>query len=336
MITEAPHERNRTLIQPQRAVPVVDIEPFLRDDGSDAARAVVDGVRAACETVGFLEITGHGITPVKIETMCQATREFFDLPAAEKARYDFDEFGFRPSESGSLAKTTGQNAPGDLCETFRFSPRALTAAGERGIRREALNIFPSSIGQLGDAWLDWFRSMELLASQVMTIFASALGLHSGWFTPYFEHDSSSLIANYYGNQTTAPRDGQLRRGAHTDFGVLTILYQNTDDGGLEVRHPGTGSWLHVPFVPNTFVLNIGDLMERWTNGRWLSTMHRVVNPLHSGSGEPRISIPFFYRPDPDSIISAIDSCHGPGDPPRFIPVKAGEWMESKQRLIYPD
>lgn len=331
------HTHDRRHDDSGSAVPVVDVEPFFDSPASAAESDVVNQVRRACEAIGFLAIRGHGVDATTISEMCDVTRQYFELPLGEKLAHDGDATGYRPAESGSLARTLGRDAPGDLCETFRYTPNTTRAAensaqfSEDSIR----DAFPPEPVHMAATWGRWFATMEHLAARMMTIFARALDLPDDWFTAYFERHSSALIANYYPPFQSPRKEGQLRRGAHTDFGVLTILYQTADDGGLEVRRPGSEEWLHVPFSPDTFVLNLGDMMERWTNGRWTSTLHRVVNP---GSGstmtEARISLPFFYRPDPSARIEVIDTCHGPDQPARYQPVNAGEWMAAKQQQIY--
>lgn len=317
---------------------VIDLEPFRRS--RDRSHSLVRDIQQACETLGFLVVTGHGVDPAAIDEMCRVTRSFFERSEGEKVAIDHPVVGYRPLASGSLSKTAGTDAPGDLCETLRFNPRVPGAT--------PTPPFPRTPPALAATWQAWFIEMRKLADLVMAAFARALGLTDDWFEPYFADDSSSVIANYYPSLNRPALPGQLRRGAHTDFGVLTVLYQTSDHGGLEVRHPTSSSWIPVPFEPNTFVLNIGDLMERWTNGRWVSTLHRVVNPAIADGGsaveprasgergaEARISLAYFHRPDPAATIAAIESCIPESSESQYPPVVAGEWMAAKQRLIYP-
>jgi isopenicillin N synthase-like dioxygenase len=162
----------------------------------------------------------------------------------------------------------------------------------------------------------------------MRIFALALGLDEHWFADKIDDHCSTLFANHYPAQDTPPLPGQLRLGEHTDFGSLTLLHQDDAPGGIEVRDPA-GAWRPVPHVPGAFVVNIGDLMARWTNDRWVSTLHRVVNPPSDRRGEARLSLPFFHQPNADALIECIPTCAGENDPPRYEPVLSGAWRDAK-------
>lgn len=141
------------------------------------------------------------------------------------------------------------------------------------------------------------------------------------------------MVNCYPPQTSPPLPGQLRRGAHTDFGSLTILYQDAAPGGLQVQ-TAVGDWRDVPPVGGSFVVNLGDLMAAWTNDRWVSTMHRVVNPSTDVAATRRLSIAFFHQPNFDTIIECIPTCLAPGGRPRYEPVTSGQWLIDKLSKSY--
>ncbi len=120
-----------------------------------------------------------------------------------------------------------------------------------------------------------------------------------------------------------PLPGQLRAGAHSDYGSLTILLPEAAPGGLEILAPD-GAWRPVPAIPGAFIVNIGDLMARWTNDRWVSTVHRVVNPPADALGSVRRqSLAFFHQPNYDALIECIPGCAGPGRPVRHAPITSG-------------
>jgi isopenicillin N synthase-like dioxygenase len=139
-----------------------------------------------------------------------------------------------------------------------------------------------------------------------------------------------LAAIYFPAQLQAPLPGQLRAGAHTDYGGLTILAPNDAPGGLQVKSLD-GHWMDVPYLPDGFVVNIGDLMQRWSNDRWRSNFHRVVNPPRSGKPQPRQSIAYFLHPNHDAAIECIPSCEGLGR--RYQTIKAGDYMWEKEHAI---
>jgi isopenicillin N synthase-like dioxygenase len=145
------------------------------------------------------------------------------------------------------------------------------------------------------------------------------------------HHVSGLRILNYPDQSKPPVPGQIRAGAHTDYGSLTILRQDAAPGGLQVLDAG-GAWLDVPARPDALVVNLGDLMQRWTNDRWRSTLHRVINPPPDVRGSARRqSIAFFHLPNWDAQVTCIPSCLLPGEQPRHPPIAAGPHLMTKYR-----
>ena len=297
------------------SVPVIDLSPF---DGAGRA-TVVDQVRRACEDVGFLVVTGHGIAPDLLERMSAVSREFFDLPDAEKAVHRHPERGARyvPIGSESVAASLDLVTPPDLKEAY-------------SIYRLDTDEWPPRPAAMRETWQEYYRALAALAGRVMRIFALALDLDEHWFDDKIDHADASLWVSNYPAQLVEPEPGQLRAGPHTDYDTLTLLKVEDVPGGLQVEiEPGI--WADVPYVPGSYVVNIGDLMSRWTNDRWVSTMHRVTNPPPgSGPAARRQSIVFFHKPNDDAVIAPIPTCVGP-EGPRYAPVLAGEYMAEKGR-----
>lgn len=144
---------------------------------------------------------------------------------------------------------------------------------------------------------------------------------------------TNLTANYYPAQPEPPEPGQLRKGEHSDWGSLTILSREEAPGGLQVRMPD-GEWLDVPDVAGAFVINIGDLMSVWTNNRWVSTRHRVVNPPRHQSDRARYSLAFFHQPNFDTLIECLPGCASESNPPVWPPVRSGDYILEKFRQAY--
>jgi len=318
------------------AVPVVDIRPFLDGTGRES---VVTAVAEANERIGFLVITGHGVPDSSIDRVRATALEFFNLPAEEKGRYTPEQRwffrGYEPLGGSALARSNGMQTPPDLCELFRISrfddPRTAAEAGYR----EGLeyffgpNIWPERPTALRPALLDYYAQLEALGASLMRIFALALGLSEAYFDEFIDRHITNLCLNYYPAQTTPPLPGQLRRGAHTDYGSVTILHQDDAPGGLQVRVGG--EWEDVPHLPGSYVVNIGDLLARWTNDRWVSTVHRVVNPGSADAGRDRLSIPFFHQPNFDALIACLPTCRSADQPPKYEPVTSGEWVRRQTR-----
>jgi len=320
-------------------VPVIDISAFR--DGTDQ-RAVANAVGEACTYVGFLVISGHGIAEPVIATALEEARRFFHLPIDEKLRCRPAEpwffRGYEPLGGSALARSLDQVSPPDLCELFRISRFDDPAVAARAGNRPGLeyffgpNLWPEGRPELRAALERYYAALEALAATMMSIFAVALGLDPEHFAPFVDQHITNLCINYYPPQPEPPAEGQLRRGAHSDYGSMTILYQDDAPGGLQVRRKD-GSWADVPHRPGTFVVNLGDLMARWTNDRWVSTVHRVVNPDRTAeqSASERLSMPFFHQPNFDAVIECLPGCRADGEPARHRPVTSGDWVLGKTR-----
>jgi isopenicillin N synthase-like dioxygenase len=171
--------------------------------------------------------------------------------------------------------------------------------------------------------------MEDLAARIMRLFAQALNLPEDYFAPFLDTPVSALRALNYPEQAVAPKPGQFRAGAHTDYGSLTILLPQKGSKGLQIA-ASDGAWIEVPPIPNAFVINIGDLMQRWTNDRWHSTLHRVANPSPEDGGlTRRQSLAFFHQPNWFAEIACLDACLAPGEAPKYAPVLSGPYLMGK-------
>jgi len=186
-------------------------------------------------------------------------------------------------------------------------------------------IWPNSPVEFKSAWIAYYQQMEILASKIMQLFANALRLEEKFFDPYIDQPISALRALNYPAQKKPPEIGQLRAGAHSDYGSLTILLPEENSVGLEILTL-SGQWELVPAIPNTFIINIGDLMARWTNDRWISTLHRVVN---KGSTNKRQSLAYFHQPNWNAEIQCLSCCLQDGELPKYPPVKSGPYLMEK-------
>jgi isopenicillin N synthase-like dioxygenase len=309
-------------------VPVIDIAPFLNGDAA-AKQAIARQVGQACRDIGFLVITGHGVDADLIARTRAVSRDFFDLPLADKQRVarpakDVTR-GYIGLDEESLARSRDPQAYGsDLNESLMIgpvdAPPPETAA--RGGQHFAPNLWPDQPAELRAVWSDYYRAMGSLAQSLMRIFALALNLPEQHFDPMLTHHISRLRVRNYPAQATEPAPGQIRAGAHSDYGSLTILATEDKPGGLQVCN-SQGEWVDVPIVPDCFIVNIGDLLARWTNDTWVSTLHRVVNPpAGAGDGARRQSLVFFHNPNHDARIESLV----PGQTPKYPPTTSGEHL----------
>lgn len=321
--------------------PIIDISSFTGPPSIaslEAKRNVAQCVDEVCRHTGFLAVSGHGVADHVITRAWSAARDFFDLPMEKKLRvkmlYEGYPYGYSPLQAEALAQSLGGETPPDLKESFNIGPldqRARVANDPDAAFRYAANLWPDEPAGFREAAAAYYRALSDLAARIMRIFALALELPEHYFDLFLDDPISAMRMLNYPHTATPPKPGQLRAGAHCDYGSLTVLLADAAPGGLEIRLP-EGEWIAVPVLPGTFIVNLGDLMARWTNDRWVSTLHRVVNPRpdHSGSTR-RQSFAFFHQPNWDAEISCIPTCLAPGDAPKYAPVRSGEHLMNKFR-----
>jgi isopenicillin N synthase-like dioxygenase len=319
-------------------IPVIDIGPF-RTGGVAAKASVAAAVADACERIGFFCIANHGVPEGDLARAFAVSRDFFDLPLDEKRRYlpvgEVAPRGYAAMETKGLAATLGEAAPKDLREQFMVGtlapmpPTLAVLPGAAGCY--APNIWPETPAAYREIFTQLYRCGEMLAETLMRMFALALDLREDYFTRKIDHHFSVLGSNHYPALDHDPLPGQLRVGAHSDFGSLTILAPTEAPGGLQVM-TADGRWIDVDPIPGCLIVNLGDMMARWTNDRWRSTLHRVANPPPgSGARSRRQSIAFFCHPNYDAEIRCIESCASAAAPPKYAPILAGEHMRMKMQ-----
>ncbi|MFZ0521478.1 MAG: 2-oxoglutarate and iron-dependent oxygenase domain-containing protein [Candidatus Acidiferrales bacterium] len=318
-----------------RDFPVVDLMGF-QNASTSARRDIGKRVDEICRRTGFLGIAGHGIPADAIANAWGAARTFFDLPVERKLEvampYVGYPYGYSPLQAETLAKSLGEETPPDLKESFSIGPLEQAAPKENepdADFRYAANLWPNEPANFREAWSAYYRAMGELAARIMRVFAVALELREDFFEDAIDDPISAMRALNYPNQPAPPKPGQLRAGAHSDYGSLTILRADAAPGGLEIFTPD-GEWQAVPMMQDAFIVNIGDLMARWTNDHWVSTLHRVVNPPPDASGSTRRqSIAFFHQPNWEAEITCIPTCLNAGETAKYSPVRSGEYLMGK-------
>jgi isopenicillin N synthase-like dioxygenase len=318
-------------------VPVIDLAPY-RDGTPEGKAKVAEQVGQACRDIGFLVVSGHGISEGLVRRTYETSQAFFALPLVEKAKSDrpaLDQVrGYSAVGGEGLSYSLDEPTPPDLKESLSIGPTDVPANDPYYTSAEAgphfaSNVWPQEPADLKPAWTEYFAAIDGLATDLMRLFALALGLDEHYFDKTVDKNISMLRVLRYPRQLSAPLPGQLRAGAHSDYGSMTILRKEPGDIGLEVLNKA-GKWTSVPVVEGTFIVNIGDLMQQWTNDKWTSTMHRVVNPpLDSDENRDRLSIVFFHQPNYDAMIECLPTCLAPGEKPKYEPVSSGDNLLSK-------
>ena len=315
-------------------VPIIDVSALQSGDLT-ARKACARQLGQACETIGFLVLDNHGVSAETRAAMRATTKAFFDRSEAEKKRFMTENGGFRgytPLATEALAKTLDLETAPDLYEAFTIGrPQTPDDAYHNKHRADffAPNIWPDGDDGMKAAWIDYYNAISALAARLMRAFALDLDLPESFFDDKIDRSISNLRAINYPEQLVPPKPNQIRCGEHTDYGSLTLVYPDDAPGGLQVLAKD-GKWADVPYVPDAFVMNIGDLLAEWTNDRWVSTLHRVVNPpADKASTARRLSIAFFHQPNYDALIECLPTCVTDEAPPRYDPVFSGEHLQRK-------
>jgi isopenicillin N synthase-like dioxygenase len=292
-------------------IPVIDLDPSRPIDDIAAE------FRAAAMDMGFLYVKNHTIPHEVTAAAFAAIRRFFALPLAAKEQYPREGGMGRGWEGLEKQANDTASAP-DYKESWNYS------IGGDPAKRGA-NKWPA---ELADADFRapmerYYTEIAQVGDRLVQIFARSLSLSADYFEEMFRLPLTSIRCLHYPPHPAKPKFNQLGAGAHTDGGVLTLLAQD-DAGGLEVQN-GTGEWLRAEVIPDTLVVNLGDCAMWWTNDRYRSTKHRVMN----ASGRDRYSMAYFTGPSYESLIECIPTCLAAGEKPKYEPITFGDWTAAR-------
>jgi isopenicillin N synthase-like dioxygenase len=315
--------------------PVIDIAALRRPGAPAGVRAeIARQVASACEEIGFFAVTGHGVPHAVIADLIAQSYAFFDLPLAEKLAVrrprPEQNRGYIPPGDERLARLRGNETPPDLKELYTIGPFDLPQTpyftGPAAYPSLAPNLWPARPAGLRPALQAYWHELDRVARTLCRIFTAALDLAPGFFDDKIDKHISQLRIMHYPPPHAAPLPGQLRAGAHSDLGMMTLLYSDNDVGGLEVMGRAD-RWVPVPVIDGAFTVNLGDLMMRWTNDRWRSTLHRVVNPPQAADDlSRRLSIGMFFIPNYDTVVAPIAAG---GEPQRYAPITVADYRTSR-------
>lgn len=309
-------------------LPVIDIAP-LYASAPAAWTAVARQIDSACREWGFFYIKGHPIPAQRFADLLQAARTFFAQPAAEKLKIDITRSRNHRGYGAIASEQLDPERPSDFKETFDMAlhlppehPDVLAGKSFYGPNRH-----PELPGW--EALLEGhYADMLALAKTVLRALAIALGIDADFFERRFEQPVSVFRMIHYPPAAARQSDDQPGAGAHTDYGCVTLLYQD-DAGGLQVQNR-QGEWIDAPPIDGTFVVNIGDMMARWSNDRYRSTPHRVISP----QGVDRYAMPFFAEPHMDTEIACLPGCFDAERPPKYPPTTCAEWLTARFAATY--
>lgn len=311
-------------------IPLIDFTPFVENDPEGKQR-VAQEIYHACHEVGFLYLTHHGIQSNFITDIFKQSQQFFSLPLEEKNKIawssEFSNRGYVGIERERLDETN----PGDLKEAFNVGKEV--SPEEAGANATLLlNQWPPRQEEFRQTVKMFFEQCAAAAARVFQAFAIALDMPESFLVDKHQSHNYTLRLLHYPPLNGVPKPGQIRAGAHSDYGTLTLLFQD-DVGGLEVQI-ATGEWISAPSIPGAILINTGDLTQRWSNDVFRSTKHRVALPNGEMAERDRYSIAFFCQPDAEAEIVCLPSCQGSDNPPRYAPITSGEYLLSRLQATY--
>ncbi|KAI4997866.1 jasmonate-induced oxygenase 2 [Hordeum vulgare subsp. vulgare] len=316
---QAPEHRTKPTLADADGIPVIDLSPLAAGDeaGVDALAAEVG---RASRDWGFFVVVRHGVPAETVARALEAQRAFFALPAERKAAVRRDEaapLGYYESEHTKNVR--------DWKEVFDFVPReppppAAVADGELVFE----NKWPEDLPGFRVAFEEYAKAMEELAFKLLELIARSLGLTPDRLNGFFkDHQTTFIRLNHY--PPCPSPDLALGVGRHKDAGALTVLYQD-DVGGLDVRHRSDGEWVRVRPVPDSYVINVGDIIQVWSNDRYESAEHRVsVN-----SDKERFSMPYFFNPGSDAMVEPLEEMVSDERPARYDAYNWGHFFSTRK------
>lgn len=314
------------------SIPVVDLEPSFTGDAA-ARTSVAAGIDRAYRDVGFMYIVNHGIAPALLDGVFEAARRFHAQPLEAKQAIAMNRWhrGYMGYATSRLVTSrVGKAKRPNMSESFMLMHEVAAddPACLAGKPLQGPNLWPAELPGFREAVTAYNGALVGLARHLTALIELALGLAPGRLAPMFERPTTFLrLLHYPPRRGDAPAD-EFGAAPHTDYGFITILAQD-DNGGLEVQLPD-GRWLPAPPLADSFVVNLADMGERLTNGRWRSTRHRVLNR----AGVDRFSAPFFYDMDMEAEVAPLPELLAPGAVPIAAPERYGDYLMARLDANY--
>ena len=308
-------------------IPSVDLSDFLSDNPK-RKQNFVDSIGAAYSEIGFVALKGHFLSDALSEKLYKEVKDFFALPQETKDKYEIEGIGGARGFTGFGKESAKGRTEGDLKEFWHFGQEV--EDGEKIQDSYHPNVKVTEIPNFNKVGMDVFRQLEKTATYVLRALAIYIGLDEFYFDNYVHNGNSILRPIHYPPIIGEPK-GAVRAAEHGDINLITLL-MGASASGLEVQTK-QGKWIPVTALPEQLVINVGDMLQRLTNNKLRSTIHRVVNPPKEDWDKPRYSIPFFCHPKSEMALNCLDICIDKDNPKMYDDITAGDYLNERLREL---
>lgn len=307
-------------------IPSLDLENFYRGDDQTKDQFVLR-LGLAFHNIGFIAVRNHFLDDLLQDELYVAIKKFFALPDDVKARYERTDLAGQRGYTGKGKEHAKGRNTGDLKEFYHVGQELPPAALDK--EGYPANIWPAEVPELKDVAVRTYRALEKTGGYLLRAIALYLELPENYFDDKIANGNSVLRPIHYypiENPEAVPEDA-VRAAEHGDINLITLLMGASADGLQVLRHDG--KWIPITALPDQLVVNVGDMLERLTNGELKSTIHRVVNPPRQLMNTPRYSIPFFMHPRSEMSLAALPGCVSSSNPKRWTDITAGEFLDQR-------
>lgn len=308
-------------------IPSVDLSDFLSNDKSKKQN-FIQQIGTAYEDIGFVALKGHFLNDQLSDNLYKEVKDFFDLPNEVKSKYEIKNLAGQRGYTSFGKESAKDKKEGDLKEFWHFGQEV-----ENGeILKETYpdNVQVSEVKGFNETGMKAYRQLEKTAIYVLRALALYIGLDEFYFDQYVINGNSILRPIHYPPIQGEPK-GAVRAAEHGDINLITLL-MGASAAGLEVKTK-QGEWIGVTALPDQLVINVGDMLQRLTNNKLRSTIHRVVNPPKKDWGKSRYSIPFFTHPKSDMSLNCLEVCIDEAHPKLYKNITAGEYLNERLKEL---
>jgi len=308
-------------------IPSVDLSDFLSEDPVKKQKFIKE-IGEAYEEIGFVALKGHFLSDELSDQLYEKVKQFFELPEEIKESYEIEGIGGQRGYTSFGKESAKGRSQGDLKEFWHFGQEVVD--NDKLKAQYPSNVFVNEVSNFNNVGMEAYKMIEKTAIYVLRALALYIGLDELYFDKYVINGNSILRPIHYPPIEGEPK-GAVRAAAHGDINLITLL-MGASAAGLEVQNK-KGEWIPVTALPEQLVINVGDMLERLTNNKLRSTIHRVVNPPREDWNKPRFSIPFFTHPISEMSLNCLTECITDTHPKVYDDITAGEFLNERLREL---